>query len=260
MEDPGGGAAAENNASSHISYDFNRDPAIVGFTWKELLAYNISFLRGEKKATFYHAGPLWEDQIPTDLIRLHELGVLTVNGQGTGLEEGYNENTGLFWKEEQRAYLDGFIQRDQANKLIQKAKDDPEVILEVSEILTGKQIYLSPEIAQAWAHPPHTLSLTRSKVAAKKEDVNASEWENETTNPSPMGGVYELERIKFKNWYRWVCGGLCYFSITDKEYGQEPKSLPERMIAYLTAAGGKRRKSKSARRRHKKHGKKTRRA
>ena len=259
----GGGAAAaaalnENNIQEE-SYGFNKDPAIKNFTWGELLAYNIAFLKGEKKSSFYHAAPLLSDQVPSDLIQLHELGVFTIGGQGTQISEGYNKKTGLFWKEQQRAYLDGFIPRPLAQKLISEAKKDPEVVLEVSEILSGQQLYLSSELVRAWARPPHYFSLTRAKAAKKKEDVDADSWEDETTNPGPMGFVPDLENVHFKNWYKWVCDGLCYFSFIDKEYGQEPKSLPARMVKYLTeSAGGKRRKSKSTRR-TKKRGKKTRR-
>jgi hypothetical protein len=261
MESGGGGggaAAAANNTAPEETYNFNSDPAIINFTWKELLEYNKAFLRGEKKATFYHAAPLLADQVPADLITLHDLEVFTIDGQGTELEEGYNEKTQEHWQVEQRAYLDGFIPKLQAHKLILKAKEDPEVILEVSEILSGEQLYLSPEITEDWETQGY-VSLTRQKGAPTKEELPDLEWEDYTKTREPMGGVYELENQHFKNWYKWVCGGLCYFQIVDKEYGQERKSMPARMVEYLTAvAGGRRRRRRKPTRKHKKHHKKAR--
>jgi hypothetical protein len=215
-------------------YSLDRDPAIKGFTWSDLLEYNKSFLRGEKKTTFYHAGPLFVDQVPVDLIKLHDLGVFTDNGQGTQLAKGYDE---VFYEVEQRAYLNAYMPIQVARKFIREARKDPEVIFEVSQIRNGKQLYLSDEIRAAWADPGY-VSLTRDKGAATEEALAAKPWSDFTTQSEPMAGLYDMERKKFKNWYNWVCDGLCYVFIVDKEYGQEPKSMAERLITYLMAAGG----------------------
>lgn len=232
-------------------YNFNSDPAIKDFTWADLLEYNKAYLRGEKKATFYHAGPLLVDQVPEDLIRLHDLGVFTDNGQGTELEKGYNEKTGQHYVIEQRAFLNCYMPLDIARKFIREARKDPEVIFEVSQISNGSQLYLSDEIEAAWIDPGY-LSLTREKGAALEETLAAEPWSDFTTQSEPMLGLYAMERQHFKKWYHWVCTGLCYVFIVDKEYGQEPKSMAERVVGYLTAVGGGGKRKTRSKRKHSK--------
>jgi hypothetical protein len=233
-------------------YNFDRDPAIKDFTWTDLLEYNKAYLRGDTKTTFYHAGPLLADQVPTDLIKLHDLGIFTDNGQGTEIDKSYNEESNEYYEMEQRAYIGGYMPLAVARKFIREARKDPEVIFEVSHIRSGSQLYLSDEIRAAWADPGY-VSVTRERGAASEEALAAEPWSDYTTNPEPMLMLYIMEKQGFKQWYNWVCKGLCYFTIIDREFGQEPKSMAKRVVDYLTAAGGgsSRRKTRS-RRKHSK--------
>lgn len=235
------GVAAAALSKSNEEYNLDNDPAIKDFTWSELLEYNKAFLRGEKKTTFYHASPLLPDQVPADLIRLHDLGVFTIDGQGTETQKGYNKNSKEFYEIEQRAYIDGFMPLDVARKFIREARKDPEVMFEVSQISLGAQLYLSDEIEEAWSSPAGNVNLTREKGAPTEEELAAVPWSEYTNSWGPMQMLSDMEAQKFKNWYKWVCMGLCYFFIVDKEFGQEPKSMAERVVGYLTAAGGGRR-------------------
>ncbi len=222
-------AAATTNAPAE-EYTFNNDPAIIDFTWQQLLDYNKAFLRGEKKTTFYHASPLVSDQVPSDLIKLHDLGVFTLDGQGAETTDTY----------QQRPYLTCLMPRDAAAKFYFNARKDPEVIFEMSLISVKRQVYLSKEIRDAWTIGPGYLSLTRGK-----DKPEMAEWEDYTTNPEPMAMLYAVEGKNFSNWDKWIKEDkLCYVFIADKEFGQEPKSMPARIVGYLTATGGRRRTRK----------------
>lgn len=239
MEAAGGGGFAaeatnENNTENRV-YGFDNNRAILSIKWDQLLAYNISFLKGKRKSTFYRGTPLPLDKVSADLIKLNEMGVFTVDVQGTELDTGYNKETGEHYEIEQRAYLCGYMPVLHAQNFILNASKDPEVIFEVSEILSGQQLYLSREIEQAWSAASY-VSMTREKAAAIKEELSALPWEDFATWHFPMGGVYIMKDKNFKNWDNWVRSRLCYFFIVDKEYGQEPKSMPERLVKYLTAS------------------------
>jgi hypothetical protein len=219
--------ASAVTTNTPAEYTFNNDPAIIDFTWQQLLDYNKAFLRGEKKTTFYHASPLVSDQVPSDLIKLHDLGVFTLDGQGAETTDTY----------QQRAYLTCLMPRDVMVKFVINARKDPEVIVEVSLIRAKRQVHLSKELRDAWTTGPGYLSLTRGK-----EKPEMAEWEDYTTNPEPMVMLYAVEDKKFRNWSKWIKDDyLCYVFIADKEYGQEPKSMPARIVGYLTATGGRRR-------------------
>lgn len=53
-------------------------------TWSEVLDLNRAFIRDETRATTYHSGPLLPDsaKLQTNLLNLHDYGLLTVDGQG----------------------------------------------------------------------------------------------------------------------------------------------------------------------------------
>ncbi len=216
------------------------------FTWPELLEYNISFLKGEKQGTFYHGGPLLSDQVPEDLIALQNLGIFTDNGQGTQTERGLTPQ-GNPYLEEQRAYLDAYLPLSIAAQVLHGARRDPEVVFEITLIRTGKQIYVSDELVTSWARDRKGFSLTKDKEAASDEELKDEPWRYFTNmiGPGVDGFKYSMMNAKtFTQWNEWVEDGLCFLFIADKEYGQEPKSMPARILGYLAKTGGTRRTKK----------------
>jgi hypothetical protein len=88
-------------------------------TYRELQDVNIQFLRGEIQKTPYHGGPVDSETIPllSDLIRLNELGFVTVGGQPAQDETKFVKRTwkvrgeewGNWWvRTQQRPFLEGF--------------------------------------------------------------------------------------------------------------------------------------------------------
>jgi len=80
---------------------------------EEFKKYNLSFIKGEIKSTFYHRGPLTEDQTPDKLLKLNECDFLTVNGQGPVNENGHN----------QRSYIMGYLPRHKSENIIKNIGD-----------------------------------------------------------------------------------------------------------------------------------------
>ena len=214
-------------------YNFNNDPAIINFTWEQLLEYNKAFLREEKKSTFYRDGPLFADQGPSDLIELHDLGVFTISGQGTHITEPFSKDK-IVSGYQHRAYLVCFMPLDITRKFVSEAQKDPEIIFEVSYIKLKRQLYLSDEIRTAWTTEPYDVVLTRGKESPSIKTLEEAEWFSYTVNEGPMEKIYVLEDKHFRHWGEWVEDGLCYVFITDKEFGQEPKSMPARVVSYIT--------------------------
>ncbi len=225
-------------------YTFNNDPAIKDFTWDELLEYNIKFLKGEKKTTFYHASPLVADQVPEDLIELHKLGVFTIDGQG--VEKRHKcytpdkpDDKPHCYAYQQRAYLTGLMPISAAKKIIKEAKKDKDVYFELTVIIDRTILYLSKEIGNLWK-VGHPIIMTRHKeVAGNIHDLIKATWKGLTANPEHMAMLYELEDQQFKHWDKWLAEDeLCYFFIVDAKFGQEPKSMAKRVVEYLTKAPG----------------------
>lgn len=87
-------------------------------TYREVLNLNKAFIRGERKTTVYHYGPLNEETTPliSNILRLHEYGFLTHGGQpyqndGPCPSDDYvfaeTEDACMEWR--QRPYLDFLV-------------------------------------------------------------------------------------------------------------------------------------------------------
>ena len=136
------------------------------------------------------------------------------------------------------------------------ARRDPEVVFEITLIRTGKQIYVSNELVTSWADK-NGFSLTKGKQAASEAELNGAPWIYETNMSSPSVDNFKytmMDENTFTQWNEWVEDGLCNLFIADKEYGQEPKSMPARILGYLDAKTGGTRRSKKSRK-HKKYSK-----
>ncbi|KAK4543671.1 hypothetical protein LTR36_005316 [Oleoguttula mirabilis] len=119
--DPGLAARIEKRMNGQISAD---DFAVLkewreAKSYKEILALNVAYLRGEREICPYQYGPAYAETTPSlpALIRLHGLGILTQNSQPsgtTGPEYGQCNccpKWSWFWTK-QRAFLSFMIPRD----------------------------------------------------------------------------------------------------------------------------------------------------
>jgi hypothetical protein len=213
--------------------------SITEFSWPELLEYNKSFLRGELNATFYHGAPLWDDQVPDELIKLHDLGAFTHDGQGPQSIICWNRERKESVFLQQRAYLSGFMPIDLAQKLVRQAKEDPEVVIEVYKISDNTPLHVSPEITAALANPGYDV-VTRQKIAKTEAELYEKEWDNVSAHYDWTISANIMKEQKFKYWDKWVSEGLCSFHIAEKTYIElwadlvnAPSSMPERVLGYL---------------------------
>ena len=220
----------EDFAADEERDDFAADFELVrNFTWSELLDYNIEFLKGERQGTFYHAAPLYSDQVPEDLIAITKRGMFTTDGQGTELDS----------TTKQKAYLYAYIPLSLAEQVIRGVRLDDDVVCEIRLIRRKQTIYVSDELA--------TLHKNRDKFSLTQDREEESEsWRQYTNywgNTETLSDDFLMEQLT--RWDEWVHDGLCFLFIADKEYGQAPKSMPGRILGYLDAkSGGTRRRRK----------------
>jgi hypothetical protein len=214
---------------------------LTDVTWLELLEYNKSFLRGEINATFYHGAPLWHDQVPEELIKLHDLGVFTLDGQGPISSICWNRERKESVFLQQRAYLSGFMPIELVQKFVCHAKEDPKVVIQVHKISDNKLLYESPEITAALTNPGYDV-VTRQKIAKTHAELDEKTWDNVSAYYDWTISVNLMKEQKFKHWAKWVNEGLCSFEIIEKDYmelyahlANVLTSMPERMLGYLTA-------------------------
>ena len=235
-------------------HESNIDPRIKTFTWDELIHYNIAYLKGEKRSTFYHSKSLLDDQVPEELINLHKMGIFTLDGQGNDDVSYLDNNT--YYMYQQRAYLDGILPLALVEPLLKGARRDVNVVFEISHIKTKTQLYLSQGLKNKW---DNNLSFieTRFRTGASEEDAMKAEWHEQTGTPEPMAMLYLLENNGFINWNTWVEDGLCYFSIIEKDFGKSDISMPARILKYFEdhainykMEGGKRRGRYTRKHRH----------
>ncbi len=151
-------------------------------SYEDLLKVNVMFLRGELKETPYHLGPLEPDSIPLidELIEMHNLRMLSVNGQGGLCIYGdyappfrsYNgELLGdWYYDVEQRAYVEFYIENTDFNtKFVQALTRDPNMEVQVID-LDNYRMY-DNVVDEA---------LTRGRSSNTLEELKNVPWKLET--------------------------------------------------------------------------------
>jgi len=81
-------------------------------TFEDLIEYNLKFLNGEIKETFYHCGPVDEETIPLldNLKKINRFGFLSINGQPGLLEyDIYSDYVSNYVDTEQKSWIEGYM-------------------------------------------------------------------------------------------------------------------------------------------------------
>jgi hypothetical protein len=179
-------------------------------TFQDLVDINISFLRGLRKQTYYHATPLDEETLPLvdKLVDINEHGFYSTGGQPGLLE--YNQNGPLgIYSMEQKSFLEGYCE----NNLVTQA------LLEYLD--TGRENYYFMVYSQKQGVPirgnmPATYrtsyNVTRDKLIRKHND-----WRYYTNLPLrncyfDESGYEQVDDI---------IGKCLFIQIAAKEYGPE---------------------------------------
>ena len=197
-------------------------------TLRELLALNIDFVEGRVGGTPYHLGPMVGDADMGDIVDLHRLGVLTIEGQGGlrvagewvpktwTLRDGTKQGQ-WFADEQQKAYLTFFIPRAKEAAL---------------DLLKAKTVWFQTDIstgAMSTNCDKDRYTVTRGRSAKRKEDLPTIKWTADTTLvavPDPVGTQFPaLPNV------RAILNGadLLFVSAAAKTYGPE-EPAPEHWL------------------------------
>jgi hypothetical protein len=217
-------------------YPFDDYENVKNFTWDELINYNLSYVKGIRKYTFYCCGPYDEEEDVENIAELIKTGIFVMDGQTGGTSE-YVQPNGEKRRYNDKAFLHAYVPLEQAKKIVEKAKHDPEVVLDMSMISTKEPLYSSPEIETALEKDGY-LSLTRYKFIDRYPNmVNLSKKNpfvyTHCTYSKRQGGFYEMKDVGFTHLNTWIQAGLCYMFIAEKEFCKNEKSLAGRIVEYL---------------------------
>ena len=88
-------------------------------TFKNLVCLNIAFLKGILNGTPYHHGPIDDETIPllSQLIKLNKKGFLSTNGQPGIISDFISPLDGIYYQENQKSYISGYIHKSLSVKL-----------------------------------------------------------------------------------------------------------------------------------------------
>lgn len=143
-----------SNESSNESSDESSNNPQFDYRWYEvetyddLLKLNMEFIRGNLDMTPYHLGPLVIDvsssNLMNNLIKLHEYGILTVDGQESLCEYNIEKNN-KWYSREQRGNISFYINIEDnlelAESFIKQLKHkDNTLIYNIANIVTGYHI------------------------------------------------------------------------------------------------------------------------
>lgn len=185
--------------------------------YKSLLLYNVDFLTGKTHKTYYYDGDFGEVDGVThrtsknNLIRLHmELDLYTINGQSNFCDDNI---------EEQKSYLDFFIEPKNAEQLYTLLVNDGRVYLTMYNPITDKIT---------------TNTIAKQRYNLTRDRMNSSEeWREYTNTVSETIEEYYEEHLELANArIRSVLYGLCLFSVFVKEYCS-PITVEEIILSYL---------------------------
>ena len=144
--------------------------------WQSLLTLNREFIRGESYCTPYHAAPLHIDSkaLANKLLRLHDYGFLTCNGQGFEDANTYVAEVGKWVWTQQRPYLCFIAPRGSTNdKFCETLLRHPAVYCSIFNSHMGT---LSSNLMRRW-------TVSRAKVGrSEAEAANNPEWLDETSS------------------------------------------------------------------------------
>jgi hypothetical protein len=133
-----------------------------------------------------------------------------------------------------KSFLEACVPIEKAKRIIEKAKKDPEIVFDMSLISMKINLYRSPKIEENWKRKGY-FSLTRYKPMAKITDFSKKNKfiDDFCTYSVHLGAIESMEDVEFTQWDKWLEEGLCCLFIAEKDFCQEMKSLPQRVLDYI---------------------------
>lgn len=203
----------------------------TNFTWDQLLEYNISYYKGDLKESFYNVGPV--EETPEGIIELHKAGIFVPTiCDAVKQKREFSEFRSMYVDHYGRSYMDAFVPLALAKKIMEKAKQDKDVIFELCSISSEKTLYVSDEIKQA-VESNRSIHLTRFRDAYSEEELEDLPFKPSETYRNLIDCMDPLYLVDFKHRKSWIDSGLCGLFICDKEFHQTSKSMAKRVLEYL---------------------------
>jgi hypothetical protein len=238
-------------------------------TWQDLLEYNKAFLRGELQGTYYHGGPLLEDQIPLELLAVHEHGAFTIDGQGSlspsvGDIEEFPPTVSLHVQQQdcqrgvevtrhgtfgggafatfQRAYLLAMVPRRLVERIIAGLRDEAdEVSGALCDMKTGEEVFSSEGMPKVGC-----VTVERCAPTPGELDLTVPTWQtqgftctgSDTAKFEAVGHPGEMRRSLAPGVADAIIAEeeLCMMILEEKAYCADyPRSLPARLLLWITA-------------------------
>lgn len=120
-----------NNNFNLLAYDSESECSGCENNFEDLIEYNIKFLKGEIKATFYHCGPTDPETEPLlpDLIKINKYGFFSDCGQPSLIkQEPFEHDAGKIYLLKQKSFISGYIENNSIGlKLINFLKNHSDV-------------------------------------------------------------------------------------------------------------------------------------
>lgn len=205
----------------------------------ELKHCNIEFIKGKIKATPYYHGPLTPDSVKLkdQLITLNELGFITTGGQGSLNEETIldqsntteKENIGMYYCEQQKPCVEGFMNKLLADKIVEKIKNEKPFIKYSFTAKNKKNISNFGDFSMVFFGKISVI--TRYKLYKNKEEKE--KWE-ETTTMLPYS-KYEMvieDHYFNDNINNILENDYCYASFVIDDYGS-PIIIEDHLIEII---------------------------
>jgi hypothetical protein len=180
----------------------SKSPDMRKASFTDLIKYNLKFLNGQLKGTFYHDRPVNSETVPLldKLKKINEFGFFTIEGQPSLCEgptfisktwkNAKGETEGNWWvKTQQIGYLVGFIQKTpKTRELFDYLSETDKVYFGISSE-DGKYVSNLPEGIEYY-------NVTRESTS-KSKSANWSKWKNSTKMPNEHHfDDYDIEVFK----------------------------------------------------------------
>jgi hypothetical protein len=209
-------------------YDKYFSVQVSELSFEQLIEYNLKFLNGDLRKTFYHGGPVNEETLPLldKLKAINSFGFFTMDGQpslcigpafDSGTWDAYGIPQGNWWyKIEQKGYLVGFIEKSISNKnLIKHLLRNDKVHISIAS-KDGKYVTNFPN--------SEMYNVTR-RSTRKSESENWSKWLLFTNIPNEHH--FEEHNIK-------ALDDCLFIKIAVKNYCED--SLEDILLNYYNTA------------------------
>lgn len=168
--------------------------------FSDLIALNKEFIKGKLSVTPYHFGPLETDdkKFKNKLLKLHEYGLLTDNGQdsnctyGEYIKEGKTEVMGkhkpaYYVDEERHGYVDFFVDL---------VENEFMAVALAAQIMNSDLVYSIYDFytKKTRSNIPTTeeYNVTRERAALTKEALQQTPWELHSNLPAVLEEKYLL--------------------------------------------------------------------